>query len=95
MRRAAGVAVARARQGVGAPGGAQADAEAPHVRALPQVAAAEEHLGRGVVRRAARNGEHLVRVVEEGAEAKVDDLDVAVAVEEHVLRLQVAVDHVL
>ena len=74
--------------------GAQADAERPHVDALAEVAVAEEHLGRRVVRRAARHLEHLVRRAEDRAEPKVDELDVAVGVEEHVLGLEVAVDHV-
>jgi hypothetical protein len=42
-----------------------------------------------------RAGAHLVRRGEHRTEAEVDDLDVALVVEQHVLRLQVAVDHQL
>jgi len=69
------------------------DAAGPRVGLGPVVGLAAEHLGRRVCRGAAGRVEAAVvaeRVRERG-EAEVGDLEVAVAVEEDVLRLDVAV----
>ena len=58
---------------------------------LPRV---REHLGSGVARTAARVAQHLARRAA-GRQAKVGDPDVAVLVEQQVLRLDVSVHDVL
>ena len=76
----------------------QRDAGRPDVNRVADIprrlALASEHLRRGVARRAARVLQDLARRAL-GREAKVDDPDVAIAVEEEVLRLDVAVDDII
>mmetsp|Transcript_21007 Transcript_21007/g.63140 ORF Transcript_21007/g.63140 Transcript_21007/m.63140 type:complete len:390 (-) Transcript_21007:239-1408(-) len=55
------------------------------------VAAARDHLGRGVLRRAAQRPGAVRRRGEVRGEPKVDELEVALGVEDEVLRLEVAV----
>ena len=71
----------------------QYDAARPNVDLVAGVEPAANDLGRGVVRGATRGAEHVVLPLPDG-HAEVSHLDVAVAVEEKVLRLKVAVGDV-
>mmetsp|Transcript_16568 Transcript_16568/g.55739 ORF Transcript_16568/g.55739 Transcript_16568/m.55739 type:complete len:276 (+) Transcript_16568:327-1154(+) len=69
----------------------QEHAEGPPVDG-EAVAAARDHLGRGVLRRAAQRPGAVRRRGEVRGEPKVDELEVALGVEDEVLRLEVAVN---
>ena len=70
------------------------DAARPDVHLRPGVQLARDDLGGGVVGAAAAGAKKLP-VQHHVGEAKVGDLDVEVLVEEEVLRLEVAVHHVV